>query len=45
MEEQKSNIRNHYFQCFILLLKTIAQEDLQIISFTYLSLHISLDPG
>ena len=44
-EEKISNFRNHYFQCFILLLKTIEQEVLQIIYFTYLSLHISLDPG
>ena len=44
-EGKISNIRNHYFQCFILLLKTIEQEVLQIIYFTYLSLHILLDPG
>lgn len=29
--EKKSNNGNHYFQCFILLLKTIEQEVLQIV--------------
>ena len=43
--EKYSNPRMLYFQCFILLLKTIEQGVLQIISYTYLSLHISLDPG
>ena len=43
-EGKISNIRNHYFQSSILLLKTIEQEVLQIIYFTYLSLHIWLDP-